>query len=83
MHSRRSQAKGLSVLQRTKFALGTNTFDYLARPDVSPLLPKYQVTVFRPFGMQSLAFPSKSLLDKLEFQQPETDFGPCYFFLAY
>ena len=30
--SRRSQANTLSILQRTKFALGTNTLDYLASP---------------------------------------------------
>lgn len=33
--------------------------------------------------MQSLAFPSKFLLDKLDFQQPVADFGPCYSFLVY
>ena len=41
------------------------------------------VNVLRHFSMQSLTFPSKFLLLKLEFQQPVADFGPCYFFLAY
>lgn len=42
-----------------------------------------QVNVLRLFSMQPLAFPSKSLLDKLELQQPVADFGPRYFLLAY
>lgn len=42
-----------------------------------------QVNVLRHLSMQSLAFPSKSLLDKLEFQQPVEDFESHYFFLAY
>lgn len=42
-----------------------------------------KVNVLRILSMQSLAFPSKFLLDKLDFQQPVADFGPCYSFLVY
>lgn len=78
-------AKRVISLPEDQSCFGTNTLKYHASPRCAIFITSVTKWMYlvRHFSMQSLAFPSKSLLDKLEFQQPVADLSPHYFFLAY
>lgn len=79
---RENPAKGVISPPEDQICISTNPLDYHANPRCAIFIisvTKWMCLV-RHFSRQSLAFPSKSLLDKLEFQQPVADLSSHYYF---